>query len=177
MQARGNGHRGRPTRILGAIGAASLAIVVIAACGTSAVSNEVRVSVDRSSGAVDAGPLEVGVFDTLMGGSSEYAAQFRGTSTEAEPYVGRVATTVTRMIADDSPPERLDLGVWIPAIADKGYYAVSVGPTTGDHDVVMAPFIPDFTRPSGAPAVSPLRFLVTRERAGNALKVTLVAQP
>lgn len=165
------------SRLLGTAAVAALASVVLAACGTSAVANQVVVSVDRTSGAVGAGPLDVGVFDTLMGGSSEYAAKFRGTTTEERPYVGTVATTVTRMIGDDSPPERLDLGVWIPAIADGGYYAVSVGPTTGDHDVVTAPFIPDFTRPSGAPAAPPLRFLVTRERMGNALKVTLVAQP
>lgn len=177
MQAGGIVRAWRASRIVGGIAAFALVGAVLAACGTEAVPNEVLVYVDRTSGAVGSGPLEVGVFDTLMGGSSEYAAKFAGTATESEPYVGRVATTVTRMIGDDRPPERLDLGVWIPAIADGGYYAVSIGPTTGTHDVVMAPFIPDFTRPSGSAEVPPLRFLVTREAAGKALEVTLVAQP
>jgi hypothetical protein len=177
MQA-GEKVRGRrATRVVGAIAALAFVGAALAGCGTDAVANEVLVFVDRTSGAVGPGPLEAGVFDTLMGGSSEYAATFRGTTTDADPYVGRVATTVTRMIGDDRPPERLDLGVWIPAIADGGYYAVSIGPTTGTHDVVEAPFIPDFTRPSGAVPVPPLRFLVSRETVGKALKVTLVAQP
>ncbi len=177
MQAGGIVGTRRASRAIRAAVALVLAVLAVAACGTESVANEVLVSVDRTSGAAGSGPLEVGVFDTLMGGSSEYAAKFKGTTTESDPYVGRVATTVTRMIGDDRPPERLDLGVWIPAIADGGYYAVSIGPTTGTHDVLMAPFIPDYTRPSGSAPVPPLRFLVTREAAGKALKVTLVAQP
>jgi hypothetical protein len=152
--------------------------VVLAGCGTKAVANEILVSVDRSSGAVPPGPLEVGVFDTLMGGSSEYAATFGGTTTEAEPYWGTVSTTVTRMIGDGRPPERLDLGVWIPAIAPKGYFGVSVTADAPATEVVRAPFIADYDFDAATDGpVEPLEMSITREAVNDTWRVTIEARP
>jgi hypothetical protein len=162
-------------RLAAAVG---LAAVVLAGCGTKAVANEILVSVDRSTGVVGPGPVEVGVFDTLMGGSSEYAAKFAGTATEAEPYRGIVSTTVTRMIGDGRPPERLDLGLWIPAIAEKGYFGIALGPETGDATEVMAPFIGDYDYDQAVDGpVEPLRLAITREAVNDTWRVTIVAKP
>lgn len=163
---------------LGLAAAVSLAAVALAACGTAAVANEVIVSVDRSSGVVGSGPVEVGVFDTLMGGSSEYAATFAGTTTETEPYRGIVSTTVTRMIGDGRPPERLDLGLWVPAVAPKGYFAVPVTPEMPATAEVRAPFIGDYDYDVAIDGpVAPLDLTVTREAVGNTWRVTIKAWP
>jgi len=170
--------RSRSPRRLGAVLALVAAAVALAACGTTAVANEVLVSVDRSSGVVGPGPTEVGVFDTLMGGSSEYAATFAGTTTETEPYRGIVSTTVTRMIGDGRPPERLDLGLWIPAVAPKGYFAVSVTPEMPASAEVRAPFIGDYDFDVAIDGpVAPIDLTVTREALGNAWRVTIEARP
>ena len=170
--------RSRSLRRLGAVLALGAATVALAACGTTAVANEVIVSVDRSSGVVSPGPTEVGVFDTLMGGSSEYAATFAGTTTETEPYRGIVSTTVTRMIGDGRPPERLDLGLWIPAVAPKGYFAVSVTPEMPASAEVRAPFIGDYDFDVAIDGpVAPIDLTVTREALGNAWRVTIEARP
>ncbi len=154
------------------------AALLLAGCGTKTVANEILVSVDRSSGLVPPGAIQVGVFDTLMGGSSEYAAKSAGTTTETEPYRGIVSTTVTRMIGDGRPPERLDLGVWIPAIAPKGYFGVSVTADAPATEIVRAPFIADYDDDAATDGpVEPLEMTVTREAVGDTWRVTITAKP
>ena len=175
---------GGTARLVRAVRAGVLAVacaasaIALAGCGTKAVANEVLVSVDRSSGAVGPGPVEVAVFDTTMGRSSEYGAQWMGTTTETAPYRGTVSTTVTRMIGDSSPPERLDLGLVVPAIAPRGFFAVSVTPETGPGAEIEAPFVPDFAYDEAADGpVAPLRVSIAREAVGDTWRVTLVARP
>jgi hypothetical protein len=155
-----------------------IAAVALAGCGTKVVSNEVLVSVDRSTDAVGPGPIDVAVFDSTMGSSSEYGARWLGTTTETEPYRADVRTTVTRLIGDGSPPERLDLGLVVPALAPRGYFAVSVTDQTAAAGGVAAPFVPDHAAAeAGDGPVAPLAVAITREAVGDAWRVTLLVRP
>ena len=152
--------------------------LVLTGCGTKVVSNDVLVAVDRSTGGVGPGPVEVAVFDTTMGSSSEYGAQWIGTTTESEPYRGEVKTTVTRLVGYGSPPERLDLGLVVTALGAKGYFAVSITPETGASGEISAPFVPDFAFDEAVDGpVGPLHLSITREPVGDAWRISIVARP
>lgn len=165
-------------RAIIAVAVASFALCCLAACGTKSVANVVTVSVDRGTGAVPAGPLRVAVFDTTMGQSSDYAQESAGITTETQPYRTEVNVTVTKMIFDGSPAERLDLGLYLPAVAPKGYFAVSVVPGAGGTQTVKAPFVGDYDYSAETDgAVQPLPVVITATADGDAWQVALDAKP
>lgn len=76
-----------------------------------------------------------------MGTSAEWAEKSMGTSAPGQPYVNTVSTTATKMIGDNSPAPTVRAGLAVPAVTDKGYFALNLMPVNGQSATVTAPFV------------------------------------
>lgn len=76
-----------------------------------------------------------------MGTSAEWAEKSMGTSAPGQPYVNTVSTTATKMIGDNSPAPTVRAGLAVPAVTEKGYFALNLMPVSGQSATVTAPFV------------------------------------
>jgi hypothetical protein len=150
--------------------------MLLAACGTAVFDHVVEVQVSDPSGRLGAGPIEVSVFDKQMGQSAEWARRTMGVARPGAPYVGRVSSTAAKMIYDHSPPAQLEVGLALPAYESRGYFLLSLPPSTDQEHKASAPFIPYgayFADPGSPAPPLPLRVRTTAARKGWRLHVTV----
>lgn len=117
---------------------AAMAMLTLAACGTVVYGNEFTVSVtDASSPA----PVRVAIFDNRMGDTADWARDHMGTTSPGQPYVTTVSANTTRMIGDNSLPQTVDVGLYLPEEDKTGYYALNLTPVADTTVEVKAPFV------------------------------------
>src|SRR5262245_58760690 len=101
-------------------------------CGTAVFDHRFDVTVNDPCGRLGPGPVDVSIFDKVMGYSEEWARKTMGTATSARPYSGTVSATATRWITDCcSLPPTVVAGLALPAIQKDGYFVVDIQPEKG----------------------------------------------
>ncbi len=134
----------------------AVAVLALAGCGTVVYENEFTVTVSESSATA---PVPVAIFDNRMGDTADWARQHLGTTSPDRPYVTTVSSNQTRMIGDNSPPQTVNVGLYLPQHEKTGYYALDLTPVADTSVTVDAPFVTyDYSweskgtpRPTGPP--------------------------
>lgn len=143
------------------------AAILLTGCGTTVVENEFAVTVDDPSARLGTGPVEISVFDSLMGSSDEWSRKTMGTATGTVPYTTTIASTTTKMIGDGSPVKTITAGLAIPALQPKGYFALDLTPIEGETTTISAPFVGYYDYDPSSGAVAPLPLQITSTANGN----------
>lgn len=111
-----------------------LAVALLSGCGMKNFSNSFTVRVDE--------PQQVGVFDSEMGQSAEWAARTMGPAAPGDPYTVQIVDTDSKMAFDASPPSSIQVGLYLPGVTETGYYSVIINDVTPGTSRFEAPFIP-----------------------------------
>lgn len=114
-----------------------LAVALLSGCGMKNFSNSFTVEVGK--------PQQVGVFDSEMGQSAEWAQRTMGPAGPGAPYTVQIADTDSKMAFDMSPPSSIQVGLYLPAMTEEGYYSVTINDVTSGTVDFEAPFIPWFS--------------------------------
>ena len=112
-----------------------LGVGLLTGCGMKSFSDSFAVVVDE--------PQRVSVFDSRMGQSAEWAAKTMGQAAPGRPYVTEVANLEAKMFFDGSPPASIQIGLFLPDLADDGYYAITLNEVTAgtmDYEAVFVPW-------------------------------------
>ena len=159
------------------LAAALLSVGLLAGCGTALVENAFSVRVEDPSGRLPDGPVEVSIFDSVMGQSDEWARTTMGTATATEPYRTSFTSTTAKMVGDHGPSERVTAGIAVPGYAPKGYFSLVLAPVDGQTVTVEAPFVGyyDYDAALDGP-VPPLPLKVTSTAGDLSWRLDIVAE-
>ncbi len=157
----------------------ALALLALTGCGTDVSDTQFTVTV---ADAAPSSSVPVAVFDNRMGDTTDWARQHMGTTGPGKPYVTTVPTTMTRMIGDNSPPQTVIAGLYLPDHEKSGYYALDLTPVDGTTAEVNAPFVTyDFsweTKGTPRPTGPPLPIIVTYSEGDSGWLIDIqVPQP
>ena len=105
-------------------------------------------------------PVPVAIFyDNPHGATRPTGPGSMGATVPDRPYVTTVSSNQTRMIGDNSPPQTVNVGLYLPQHEKTGYYALDLTPVADTSVTVDAPFVTyDYSweskgnpRPTGPP--------------------------
>ena len=113
----------------------------LSGCGNVLVENRFSVTIEDPGGRLAPGPVEVSVFDSMMGSSDEWARRSMGTATATVPYTTSFQSTATKFIGDNGPSQTIAAGLALPGFKPKGYFALNLRPIDGQTTTVAAPFV------------------------------------
>ena len=141
--------------------------LLLSSCGTALVENRFSVSIDDPHDQFGGAPVAVSIFDTTMGNSAEWAEKTMGVATPDAPYTTSFSSTTAKVLGDTSPSERVNAGLALPELQDKGYFGIGLQPVDGQTQEIQAPFVGYYDyNPSKDGPVDPLTVTVT-SRAGD----------
>lgn len=155
-------------------------VSLLSACGTATFDHIVKVSVVDPSRRLGNPPIEVGIFNKTSGQSEEWARRTMGVASPATPYTGTVWATDTKMLFDSSLPERVEMGLAVPAYESTGYFIVSLQPVPGEDQRVTTSFAPygDYYSQAGSKVVPlPLRVRSDKGKQGWHIDMTIEVPP
>ena len=150
------------------------------ACGTATFDHVVKVSIVDPSRRLGNPPIEVGIFDKSTGQSEEWARRTMGVASPATPYTGTVCATDTKTFFDSSLPERVEMGLAVPAYESTGYFIVSLQPVPGEDQRVTASFArygSYFARADSKVVPLPLRVRSGKGKEGWQIDMTIEVPP
>lgn len=98
------------------------------ACGTALYKHEVQITIDDPTGRLGTPPLEVSIFDSRMGTSTEFARKSVGVTSTEVPYKRAFNTTAAALVGSAPRPDSLDLSVMVPAMTKRGFFVLRVRP-------------------------------------------------
>jgi hypothetical protein len=101
---------------------------IVAGCGTGVYHHKIEVSLNDPTKRLGDGPIEVSIFDSLMGYSDEWARRTIGTTSAGSPYVGTWSDTDTKMVYDRTPPQSIQAGLALPALQKDGFFVLLLKP-------------------------------------------------
>jgi len=114
--------------------------IIVAGCGTAVYHHKIEVSLNDPTKRLGDGPVEVSIFDSLMGYSDEWARRTMGTASAGSPYSGTWSDTDTKMVYDRTPPASLQAGLAVPALQKDGFFVLQIKPVAGPEQTTAMPY-------------------------------------
>jgi hypothetical protein len=113
---------------------------ITAGCGTGVYNHQIEVSLNDPTKRLGDGPVEVSIFDNVMGYSDEWARRTMGTASAGSPYSGTWSDTATKMVYDRTPPEMIQAGLAVPALQKDGFFVLQMKPVAGSEQTTSLPY-------------------------------------
>lgn len=156
---------------------ATLTALLTAACGTAVFEHRFEVTVSDPTGRLGAGPVEVSVFDKIMGYSEGWARQTMGVATASRPYSGTVGAQGAGFIWGTPLPANVVAGLAIPAVETSGYFVLDIKPVRGAAQAASLPFARyDAFFPEEGSRVPPLAVRYEAEPADKGWRIRLTVE-
>jgi hypothetical protein len=153
-----------------------VAALLLGGCGTGVFTSTFAVYVDDPSDRLGPPPVQVSIFDPLMGSSAEWADRTMGSSQPGSAYAGQVDQTESRMAFDSSPPKRVPAALYLPAYSEQGYFALDLQPAAGQSQELDAPFVAFWSpEPGKVRQLPPLAVTTACTQADAGWAITLTA--
>jgi hypothetical protein len=159
--------------------AALLLSIIAAGCGTGVYHHRIEISLNDPTKRLGDGPVEVSIFDNVMGYSDEWARRTMGTASPGTSYSGTVSDTDTKMVYDRTPPERVQAGLAVPALEKGGFFVLHVKPAAGSEVATTLPYKSYLVSTAEEDRIQPLtaRVTGTPSSKGWTLHVTVDVPP
>ena len=93
-----------------------LAGFALIACGNAVFNHTVDVVVSDPTHKLGSEPLEVSVFDSRMGSTSDWARKFMGLTSDSAPYRTPYTSMKVVTIFDPPRPDELELALALPLV-------------------------------------------------------------
>jgi hypothetical protein len=151
----------------------TVAALLSIGCGTAVYDHQFEVVINDPTGRLGSGPVDISIFDKVMGYSEEWARRTMGVATATKPYVGTVGDTATKWAWDSSLPPSVVAGLAVPAVEKNGYFVVDISPVRGTAKTAALAFAPYGSYFPEGNTVAPLAVRYEGEPAGKGWRIRL----
>ena len=152
-----------------------LAGFALIACGNAVFNHTVDVVVSDPTHKLGSEPLEVSVFDSRMGSTSDWARKFMGLTSDSAPYRTPYTSMKVVTIFDPPRPDELELALALPKFESRGFFWVKLRPGAARTGTERAGFAPyhEFDRIDPVPRLD-VQYTATPEPKGWHLVLRLL---
>lgn len=152
-----------------------LAGFALIACGNAVFNHTVDVVVSDPTHKLGSEPLEVSVFDSRMGSTSDWARKFMGLTSDSAPYRTPYTSMKVVTIFDPPRPDELELALALPKLESRGFFWVKLRPGAARAGTERAGFAPyhEFDRIDPVPRLD-VQYTATPEPKGWHLVLRLL---
>ena len=152
-----------------------LAGFALIACGNAVFNHTVDVVVSDPTHKLGSEPLEVSVFDSRMGSTSDWARKFMGLTSDSAPYRTPYTSMKVVTIFDPPRPDELELALALPKRESRGFFWVKLRPGAARAGTERAGFAPyhEFDRIDPVPRLD-VQYTATPEPKGWHLVLRLL---
>jgi len=116
--------------------------VAMIACGNAVFSHTIDVVVSDPDHRLGTEPLEVSVFDSRMGSTSDWARKFMGVTSDAKPYRTPFTSMKVVTLFDPPRPDELELALALPKFEPRGFFWLRLEPRAAPSGTERAAFGP-----------------------------------